>query len=158
MKKIIKWFYIILKKISYKIENGINFKYGKKLVFLSGFNLIMSKNAKVKIGDYCFFNYNCSIAALDEIEIGDNCLFGENVKIYDHNHKFRNKDILIKNQGYKKRKIIIGDNCWIGSNVMILNNVKIGDNVVIGANCLIYNDIPSNTIVKLNQKLEYEEF
>lgn len=43
----------------------------------------------VKIGDNVFFNNGTSIAAKEKIEIGDNCIFGENVKIYDHNHVFK---------------------------------------------------------------------
>jgi acetyltransferase-like isoleucine patch superfamily enzyme len=100
------------------------------------------------IGKDNFFNNNCSLNCLGRITIGDNNLFGESVKLYDHNHIFNQKDILVVNQGFKRGEIKIGNNCWIGSNCTILNNVTIGDNVVVGANCLIHTSIPSNTIVR----------
>ena len=95
-----------------------------------------------------FFNNGCSLAALDSIVIGDGCLFGENVKIYDHNHRFRDSSKRIKDQGFKTEKITIGKHCWIGSNVVILKGTKIGDNCVIGAECVISNDIQANCIIK----------
>ena len=36
-----------------------------------------------------------------KVYIGDNSIIGENVKIYDHNHSFSDKNKLIKEQGYK---------------------------------------------------------
>lgn len=139
----------ILKKIFYKIIYGKRIKFGKHVTFRKGFSLVIEKGAKVEIGDGCFFNNNCSINALGDIVIGKNCLFGENVKIYDHNHVFKNSDILIKEQGYKYGKVFIQENCWICSNVVILKNVIIESNSVIGAGCVISENIACNSIVKL---------
>jgi len=121
---------------------------GKSLNFRKRFNVLIDKSGKLIIGDYCFFNNDCSINCLGNIKIGDSCLFGENIKMYDHNHIFNDINKNIKDQGYEIGSIKIGDNCWIGSNVTILSNVIIGDNVVIGANCLIYKSIPSNSIIR----------
>lgn len=95
---------------------------------------------------------------MSEISIGDNSQFGESVKIYDHNHQYRNLNLLINQQGYVKGKVIIGSNCWIGSNVVILKDVVIGDNVVIGAGCVIFKSIPSNSIVYNNQNLTVTKY
>lgn len=122
------------------------------LRFRSNFNIIIEEQGNLKIGRNCFFNHACSISCLGNIRIGENCLFGENVKLYDHNHKYTDRIQLIVNQGFSIGKITIGNNCWIGSNVTILKNVVIGDNVVIGANCLIYHSIPNNTVVKVKQE------
>ena len=72
------------------------------------------------------------------------------VKIYDHNHSYKNINGVLKvdRDEFSIGKIFIGKNCWIGSNVTILNNVEIGDNTIIGAGCLIYKSIPANSIVK----------
>lgn len=135
-------------KFILKILYGNKIKMGKSLNFRKRFNVLIDKSGKLIIGDYCFFNNDCSINCLGNIKIGDNCLFGENIKMYDHNHIFNEINKNIKDQGYKIGSIIIGKNCWIGSNVTILSNVIIGDNVVIGANCLIYKSIPSNSIIR----------
>lgn len=135
-------------KFILKILYGNKIKMGKSLNFRKRFNVLIDKSGKLIIGDYCFFNNDCSINCLGNIKIGDNCLFGENIKMYDHNHIFNDINKNIKDQGYKIGSIIIGKNCWIASNVTILSNVIIGDNVVIGANCLIYKSIPSNSIIR----------
>jgi acetyltransferase-like isoleucine patch superfamily enzyme len=110
--------------------------------------LSANKNGVLIIGTNNFFNNGCSINCMGTITIGQNNLFGENVKFYDHNHRFRSSDLLVRDQGFSIGSITIGSNCWIGSNCTILNNVTIGDNVIIGANNLIYKSIPANTIVK----------
>jgi len=135
-------------KFILKILYGNKIKMGKSLNFRKRFDVLIDKSGKLIIGDYCFFNNDCSINCLGNIRIGDNCLFGENIKMYDHNHIFNDINKNIKDQGYKIELIKIGKNCWIGSNVTILSNVIIGDNVVIGANCLIYKSIPSNSIIR----------
>lgn len=138
----------IIKKVFLKMVYGKKIKFGKKVSFRRRFNLAIDKNGFVKIGDNVFFNNDCSINAMDEIVIGSDSIFGESVKIYDHNHVFKDKSKLIKNQGFKTGKISIGSNCWIGSNVIILKGVTIGNNCVIGAGCIIDKDISSNSIVK----------
>lgn len=144
------------------ISNKCSFEFSPKIYFSSldfelaieeGFacrrnlTLTFEGRASLVIGRKVFFNNNCSISCLGKIEIGNDCLFGENVKIYDHNHKYKNKNALIRNQGFDVGFVVIGNNCWIGSNVTVLKNVTIGDNCVIGANCLVYKDIPSNSVV-----------
>lgn len=120
------------------------------------FNVYIDSNAKIYIGKNCFFNHGCSLTALEEIRIGDGCLFGENVKIYDHNHRFSNPDIPIKEQGYTKGKVTIGSHCWICSNVTILKGVTIGDNCVIGAGCVVKKDVPQGTILQMEQNIKYD--
>lgn len=161
-------FYTILYSPKIQLNNtwlGKSFEFDIKS---SDFKLILKKNVHFRkfsticirnngvliIGENTFFNNGISINCHNCIEIGANCLFGENVKIYDHNHKFRNKNQLISTQGYSLGKICIGNNCWIGSNVIILKNVTIGDNVVIGANCVISENVLSNSIVKSNNNLQ----
>ena len=121
-------------------------------VYLRNFCRIQVEDGALKIGNNTFFNNFCTLNCLYKITIGDDCLFGENVKLYDHNHKYKDNR-LIREQGYSLGEIYIGDNCWIGSNVVILKDVRIGDNVVIGANCVIHKDIASNTLVKHSSDL-----
>ena len=145
-----------LLKCYYKICYSKNVKIGKETHFRKGFIINIRDNGKVNIGENCFFNNYCSINCLENIKIGNNCIFGENVKFYDHNHRFK-YDTLINEQGFKTGKIIIGNNCWIGSNVTILKGTKIGDNVVIGTGCIINQSIENDSIVKNNMELKIEK-
>lgn len=157
---ILKLYYHIMsfvKKIFYKIIYGRHLKIGRKVSFRKGFSLIIDKSAYVEIGDGCFFNNYCAINALENIKIGKNCLFGENVKMYDHNHIFKNKEKYIKEQGFKTEKIEIGDNCWICTNVVILKGITIGKNSVIGAGIVLNKDIENSSIVKIESNYKVEK-
>lgn len=117
-------------------------------LFINQFCIFNIWEGRLIIGNNVRFNNYCSINCMERIEIGDNTWFGEGVKIYDHNHKYSDKEKPFVMQGMKTGPIHIGENCWIGSNTVILQNVKIGDNCVIGANNLIYKSVPDNTIIK----------
>lgn len=136
------------------LERG--FSVGKNTTFRKNFGLYLEKGASIKIGNDCFFNRGCSINCLESVEIGDHTIFGENVKIYDQNHKFRDRTKLIREQGYSTGRVKIGNNCWICTNAVILKGVEIGDNSVIGAGCVIYRDIPANSVVKSNGGITIE--
>lgn len=114
---------------------------------------MIDKGAEVIIGNHVFFNNYCSLNALQRISIGDGTIFGENVKVYDHNHCYKNPDIPIKKQGFVTAPVKIGKHCWIASIVVILKGVTIGDNCVIGAGCIVYKDVPSNTVVVNKQDM-----
>ncbi len=152
-KRLNSFFKIIIWKLLYfnKVKIGINTVfYPKTHMTIDG--------GKVTIGKKCFFNNNCSINSRKNIEIGDYVIVGENVCFYDHNHKFRNKEMLIKKQGFSDKIIKIGNNCWIGSNVTILAGTVIEDNVIIGAGCTIKGNIKENTIVKNYMNYIMEEY
>lgn len=136
----------------YQLGGG-KLTFGKNVTFRKGFSVMIDKDGEVIIGNNVFFNNYCSLNASDRIAIGDGTLFGENVRIYDHNHCYRDTEIPIKAQGFTSAPVNIGKHCWIGSNVVILKGVTIGDNCVIGAGCVIYKDVQPNAIVYNKQNL-----
>ena len=136
-----------IKKLLFKLIYLNQIHFGKRFCFRRKFYLYIAKGAKVSIGDGSYFNNNVSINCLEKITIGKRCMIGENVKLYDHNHRFRDLSRPIAEQGFTTKPITIGDDCWICSNVTILQGVTIGDHSVIGAGCLIYKDVPPNTVV-----------
>ena len=127
-------------------EARINF--GQGVAFRRFCSILCSNQGVLTIGRNVFFNNYCSVNCLQGITIGNDTIFGEGVRLYDHNHLFKDTPSLIREQGMKYGAINIGNNCWIGSNTVILPNVTIGDNVVIGANNIIYKSVPSGTVVK----------
>lgn len=148
------WYHFstIVKKLFLYLIYGSKLKIGKNTTWRRGFSVMKTSEAIINIGNDCFFNNDCSINSNCLVKIGEGTLFGENVKIYDHNHRF-NQHIEIKQQGFSNGSIIIGKNCWIGSNVTILKDTVIGDNSVIGAGSVISGNIPENSIVKTERSL-----
>jgi len=100
---------------------------------------------KISIDGNVFFNSNVSINCLDNISIGSDCLFGEQVKIYDHDHRY-GMSVSVSTSGFTLAPVKIGNNVWVGSNVVILKGVTIGDNSVIAAGSVVNRDVPSNTL------------
>ncbi len=144
-------------RVAYRCGGG-KIKVGKRFTFRRGFSLMIDRGGEVIIGDNVFFNNYCSLNANERIVIGDGTIFGENVRVYDHNHCYRNTNVPIKEQGFSSAPVSIGKHCWLASNVVILKGVTIGDNCVIGAGCVIHKDVPENTVVVNKQELVYKRF
>lgn len=147
------WLHIkaFFKKILYKIAYFRKLKIGKRVTWRNRFNVLLSRDAELIIGDDCFFNNDCSINVMNKVTIGNGSIFGENVKIYDHNHKFNDFDKSIKSQGFTIGEVVIGNHCWIGSGVIILKGSNIGDNCVISAGVVVNGAVPSGTIVRCKE-------
>ena len=147
------WHHIVcdIQMIVLKILYGQRFQVGKNVTWRSNFSVMIDTNGSVTIGDNCFFNNGCSIACNQNIVIGEGTLFGENVKVYDHNHRFRDIKTPIKEQGFSNGIVSIGRHCWIGSNAVILKGALIEDNCVIGAGCVIDYKVTAGTIIKQQQ-------
>lgn len=89
--------------------------------------------------------------------IGENGNFGAGTTIA--NYRFDGKSVAMQvgektmDTGRRKLGAIFGDDVKTGINALFMPGVKIGNNSWIGPNVLIYRDVPSNSIVLLNQKL-----
>lgn len=145
--KVAKRVWSIIFYVIWKMLYGNGFKCGTMTFFYPGMHITIENNGKLRIGNNCFFNHNCSITCLGSVQVGNDCIFGEGVKIYDHDHNFNRGEVRFRNQGYNTGSISIGNNCWIGSNTLILTGVTIGDNVVIAAGSVVTKSIPNDTIL-----------
>ena len=120
---------------------------GNNLQFRRRFSIYMNHidTARLTIGDDVFFNEDCSISCLESVTIGNHCLFGENVRIYDHDHKFGPDGIT---DGFTSAPVVIGDNCWIGTGCIILKGVTIGEGCVIAAGTTVTKSVPAHSLMR----------
>ena len=155
----IKWKFITILYILFYplIQEG-------KLFISKGFStrgkisILVHKDGILKIGNDVFINRGSTITCIENITIGDDVIIGENVKLYDHNHIFKNKSMIISEQGLNSAPINIEDNVWIGSNVVILKGVTIGYGSVVGAGVIVQKDIPPFSIVKNSSELKLTSY
>lgn len=147
----------LIKTLLYRILFGGRFEFPFDSTFRRNFGIYLGKGARIAVGHNVFFNRGCSINCLESVEIGDNCIFGENVKIYDQNHRFAERNEIIRNQGYSIAPVNIGKGCWICSNAVILKGVTIGEHSVIGAGCVISQDVPAYSVVRNQMDLMVAE-
>lgn len=148
----------LIKIMLYRVIFGKALTFPLSSTFRERFNLTVG-GGKINIGKNVFFNHDCSITCEDStITIGEGTIFGEGVKIYCHNHKYKDTTRPIKEQGYSTAPVTIGKHCWIGSNVVILKGVNIGNNSVVGAGCVVYKNVDANTVVVNKQNLVIQQF
>lgn len=147
---------IIFKSLKVGIEGRVVFIisgpkskliFNKMVYLMRNGNIEVYEDGKIEIGNNVSINKNFSIISREKIKIGNNVSIGPNCCIYDHDHDFSKKDILIRNQGYKSKKIIIEDDVWIASNVFIGKGITIGKGAIIGAGAVVVNDVKENAIV-----------
>lgn len=130
-----------------RLKFGNALSLGNNVQFRKRFSIYMNhtETARLSIGDDVFFNEDCSISCLDSITIGNHCVFGENVRMYDHDHKFDHTGVT---SGFVSKPIVIEDDCWIGSGCIILKGVTIGRGSVIAAGTTVAKSIPPHSLVR----------
>lgn len=126
---------------------GEAFQHGERLRFRKDFVIQVGGGGSVKIGDNVFFNSGCSLNSLDAVSVGDGCIFGENVKIYDHNHRFNLEGVSYRESGFTTAPVTIGRDVWVCANTVICKGVTIGDGCVIAAGAVVRSDVPENTML-----------
>lgn len=119
--------------------------------FLTGSGIRIQTPKAVTFGKNCGLNDNCWIAANfkegGQIKFGDNVLIGPNTVIHSGNHVFKDKNKLIREQGFIFKEINIGDDVWIAANCTILAGVSIGNGAVVSAGSLVNKNVEPYTVV-----------
>jgi galactoside O-acetyltransferase len=135
---------IFVRKLFYKLYLK---KCGKNL--LTGIGIRIQSPNSVSFGNNCGLNDYCWIAANygGKIHFGDNVLVGPKCVFHSGNHVFKDKNKLIREQGFIFNEINIEDDVWIAANCTILSGVKIGKGAVIAAGSVVNKNVESYTVV-----------
>lgn len=108
------------------------------------------------IGKNFFGNYNIMISDDAEVIIGDEVMFGPNVTLATPMHPMiasERRSITKDGKTFQPcyaKPIIIGDDVWLAAGVTVCGGVKIGNGAIIGANSVVTRDIPSNVFAAGN--------
>lgn len=86
------------------------------------------------------------ILGMGGVSIGENGRIGARVSIISANHVFKERDILIKDQGTIAKGIIIEEDVWLGTGVIVLDGVTIHKGAVVGAGAIVTKDIPEYAV------------
>jgi acetyltransferase-like isoleucine patch superfamily enzyme len=115
---------------------------GEGVSFRRGFTCELIGNARVTIGAHTVFTSDALIQCTTSIDIGRNCAFGQSTQIVDGNHRFRDPDRPMSEQGFEFRPVRIGDGVAVTTKCSIIG-ATIGDRAFIGANSVVTRDIPA---------------
>ena len=156
LENAVKYIRIKFKILYWKLKYGNRIKFGKNVRFRKRFQINMSKSGILTIGDRTSFNNDCSINCHKMIKIGNDNMFGENVKIYDHNHVFNNKNIDMK-LTFTEREVCIGNENWFGTNCIILSKTKIGNHNVFSSNTVINDTFKDDLLIQSKSIINCEK-
>src|SRR4051795_2469583 len=121
---------------------GGHFHVGDGVEFRRGFRAeLADPDARIAIGNGSIFTYYVIIQCSTSIEIGERCMFGQSTIVVDGNHRFRDLDKPMLEQGYEFRPIRIADDATITTKCTII--ADIGERAFIGANSVVSKPIPA---------------
>ena len=109
-------------------------------VIRSDCNVVIRKNAELKIGKNVLINNNTQIFVDKKIVVGDDVIISTDVIV-------RDCDVHEINGKINKNPIIIHNNVWICARVIILPGVEIGEGSVVTAGSVVTHDVPSFCLV-----------
>ncbi len=115
---------------------------GAGVVFRQGFTCEISGDGRVTIGDRTVFTSDALIQCTTSIDIGPDCAFGQATLIVDGNHRFRDPDVPMLEQGYEFSPVRIGRGVAVTTKCSVIGST-IGERCFIGANAVVSRDIPA---------------
>lgn len=124
---------------------GGTFITGERCEFRRNFRAELgNSNARIELGAGCTCTYDVLMQCSTSIAIGDRCQFGQSTIVLDANHRFRDLNRPMLEQGYDYRQVHIEDDATITSKCTIIANV--GTRVFVGANSVVTRPIPPYTL------------
>jgi acetyltransferase-like isoleucine patch superfamily enzyme len=127
---------------SLDMPRGGTFIVGPATEFRRGFRAEFGgPETRIVIGSHVVFTYDVIIQCSSSVEIGDHCQFGQNTLIVDGNHRFKDLDRPMLEQGYDLVPITIADHAVVTTKCTII--AGIGERTYVGANSVVTRELPA---------------
>src|SRR3954464_14793622 len=127
-------------RFSLHMPDGGTFIAGPGTEFRRGFRAEVGPEGRVEIGSIVCFPYDVVIQCSTEVVIGDHVMFGQATLIVDGNHRFRDLDTPMLQQGYDFRPLRIADHATVTTKCTII--ADLGERCFVGANSVVSRSIP----------------
>jgi acetyltransferase-like isoleucine patch superfamily enzyme len=101
-------------------------------------------DSRISFGAGSVCTYDVLMQCGTTIDIGERCMFGQSTMVVDGNHRFRDLDKPMLEQGYDYRAILIEDDVTVTTKCTII--APIGLRAFIGANSVVTRSIPPYTV------------
>jgi acetyltransferase-like isoleucine patch superfamily enzyme len=125
---------------SLHMPEGGTFITGIGVEFRRKFRCELLPGARVSIGSLSVFTYDVVMQCGKSIDIGERVMFGQCTLVVDGNHRFRDLDKPMLQQGYDFRPLRIEDDATITTKCTIISDV--GERAFIGANSVVTEPVP----------------
>ena len=121
------------------------FVTGPGVEFRRGFRAEIEGDGRIVFGAGSVCTYDVLMQCSTSIEIGERCMFGQSTIVVDGQHRFRDLDTPMLDQGYDFAPITIGDDVTITSKTTIMASV--GERAVVAANAVVTKPVAPFTVV-----------
>jgi len=102
--------------------------------------LVTGPDGTLEIGERCYINAGCSIAATQSVRIGARSHIGPHTMILDNDFHRIEPDRRLERP--ESKPIELAENVWIGARVIILPGVTVGADSCVGAGSVVTHDVP----------------
>jgi acetyltransferase-like isoleucine patch superfamily enzyme len=124
-------------------EQG-TFVAGPYCDFRRNFRAEIAGGGRLEIGAGSVFTYDVVIQCSTSIVIGERCVFAHACTLVDGNHRFRDPDRPLLEQGYDYRPLRIDDDVMVGAKGTVI--ASLGRRCVVGANSVVIEDVPAHCL------------
>jgi acetyltransferase-like isoleucine patch superfamily enzyme len=127
------------------IPEPASFHVGPRVEFRRNFRAELGAGARLTIGADTRFTYDPIIQCGRTIEIGERCMIGQATLIVDGNHRFRDLDKPMLEQGYDFSPVILEDDAVLTTKCTVVG-ARIGRRSYVGAGAVVVEDIPAHSV------------
>jgi len=139
------------------IPESATFHVGPGVEFRRNFRAELLAGAEVTIGAGSRFTYDPVIQCGRRIEIGERCMVGQNTLLVDGNHRFRDLDTPMLEQGYEYSPVILEDDVVLATKCTVIG-ARVGRRSYIGAGAVVSGAVPEYSVVVGNPGRVVERF
>jgi acetyltransferase-like isoleucine patch superfamily enzyme len=124
---------------------GGTFVTGEYVEFRRNFRAELgAPDTRIELGARAVCTYDVLMQCTTSIVIGERCQFGQATIVIDGNHRFRDLDRPMLEQGYEFTPIRIADDATVTTKCTIM--ADLGTRAFIGANAVVTRPIPAYTV------------
>jgi acetyltransferase-like isoleucine patch superfamily enzyme len=133
-------------RFSLDMPRGGTFICGPGVEFRRGFRAEFARgDTRIEIGELAVFSYDVIIQCTTSVEIGAHCQFGQCALIVDGNHRFKELDVPMLQQGYDYSPIKIADHAVVTTKCTIIGDL--GERTYVGAGSVVTRAMPAFCVV-----------